>query len=120
MVRRNAIALLAVAILGAGCDLDPCENSNLRRIPSPDQHWVAWIFVRGCGATTGNSVQVSVLRASATAPSDGGNVFIIEQDSGVATEWAAPRELAISYEPRGEVFKQETQIGEVSVSYRER
>jgi hypothetical protein len=86
---------------------------------SPDEHLVAWVFVRGCGATTTDSVQVSVLPASAGAPSDAGNTFIMEQGSNVVAEWPAARQLSISYEPLGEIFKKEVRVGEVSVSYRE-
>ena len=112
----HGLLVLSVATLGAGCNLpDLCDNVPLSRAPSPDGEMVAWVFVRGCGATTANSVQVSVLPASVDLPGDAGNAFIIEQESGVVAEWSAPRQLLVSYDPLAEVFKKEVWVGGVTV-----
>jgi hypothetical protein len=120
VLRANTLVFLAIALLGPGCNLTgPCENSQAIRVPSPDERLAAWVFVRSCGATTADSVQVSVLPASAAPPREAGNAFIIEHQSTVIAKWPAPRQLLISYEPLGEAFKKESQIGDVTVSYRE-
>jgi hypothetical protein len=106
-------------LLGAGCDLTgPCENTPIIDIPSPDKRLAVWVFVRDCGATTAKGVHVSIRPASAGPPRDAGNTFIIEQETTVVAEWPAPGQLVISYEPLGEVFKKESHVGEVAVSYR--
>jgi hypothetical protein len=120
VLRSNTLVFLALTVLGAGCELTgPCENSEGARIPSPDGRLAAWVFVRSCGATTADSVHVSVLPASATGTREVGNTFIIEDKSTVIAEWPAPRQLLVSYESLGRVFKKESQVGEVTVSYRE-
>jgi hypothetical protein len=121
MLRAGMTFLSLISFLAMSCDLvDPCGNSEVLRLPSPGGRAVAWIFVRDCGATTGYSVHVSVLPTSSTAPRDGGNAFIIGQRSGVSAEWGSPQDLTISYKPAGEIFKKESRVGEVSVTYRER
>jgi hypothetical protein len=87
------------------------------RIPSPDERFAAWVFVRGCGATTADSAQLSVLPASSGPPREAGNALIVEHSPTVIAEWRAPGELLVSYEAAGRVFKQEAQVGEVSISY---
>jgi hypothetical protein len=119
VLRSFAFSFVTIAVLSAGCDLTgPCVNSPVIDIPSPNGDLKAWVFVRDCGATTAKSVQVSVLPVENATPSGSGNTFIIDQQSTVVAEWPEPRKLLISYEPRGDVFKQEIQVAGVEVSYR--
>jgi hypothetical protein len=118
--RSRSLAVLASLLLAAGCDLtEPCENAPIIDIPSPDKRLAAWVFVRDCGATTAKAVHVSVRPASAGLPRDPGNTLIIEQEATVVAEWVSPTQLLISYEPLGEIFKKESHVGEVAVSYLE-
>lgn len=120
-LRMWSVVHLAAVVLGIGCGvIDPCENSQQSRVPSPDEEVAAWVFIRDCGATTAKSVQVSVVPASDGAPSEAGNTFIIGGESTVVAEWQAAGQLVISYEPLAEIFKREVRVGEVEVSYRER
>jgi len=41
---------------------DPCGNTIVEALPSPDGSHKAVVFVRNCGATTDFSTQMSVLR----------------------------------------------------------
>ncbi len=118
--RPTSLALSVVFALLGGCDLTgPCEDTTLAKVPSPDGKLAAVVSVRDCGATTARAVHVSIVAASDGPPREGANTFVIEQGAGVVAEWLAPRELLVSYEPRGRVFMQESRVGEVSVSYRE-
>jgi hypothetical protein len=120
-VRRAWIAAgsIAFALAGLSCgDAGLCENSSQVEIPSPDGSLAAWVFIRGCGATTLNSVHVSVTPAGSAPPEDSGNVFILEPVTAVAVKWPAERELSISRDPGGgKVLKQESRVGEVAVTY---
>ena len=119
MLRVRSLTFLAIGVLGLGCNLTgPCENAQAIDISSPDGGLAAWVFVRDCGATTAKSVHVSILPTSDDPPRDAGNTFIIEQESTVIAEWPAPGQLLISYEPLGEVFKKESSVAGVVVSYR--
>ena len=51
-MRRQVIAAAAVgalALLLVGC-LDPCDNTLVREVPSPDTKYLVAIYERGCGA----------------------------------------------------------------------
>jgi hypothetical protein len=88
----------------------PCTNEIKSEIDSPDQYLKAVIFSRDCGATTGDSRQVSVIAKNSSLPDESGNIFV--EDSGysatptliVYVTWTGPRELCISYDPKARVF----------------
>src|SRR5688572_11020252 len=61
-----------------------CRNEVLAELPAPDNRNRAVVFQRDCGATTGFSTQVSVLRGSRRLPNEGGNVFVADSDHGQA------------------------------------
>ena len=110
------LVVIAVAALGCG-DAGLCDNSSPVEIASPDRELVAWIFIRGCGATVGDSVQVSILPAGSAPPDDAGNTFIMEKRGGVRVDWTADRELQISHAPANPISKRETEVAGVKVSY---
>ena len=108
--------VMALAALGCG-DAGLCENSSQVEIASPDQQRVAWIFIRGCGATVGDSIQVSILPAGSPLPEDAGNTFVMDERGEVRVDWSADRELVISHEPTDRISKHETEVAGVKVSY---
>ena len=110
------LVVIAVAALGCG-DAPLCENSSQVEIASPDQQLVAWIFIRGCGATVGDSIQVSILPAGSAPPEDTGNAFTMDKRGEVRVNWSADRELVISHKPTDRVSKHETEVAGVKVSY---
>lgn len=89
----------------------------------------AVLFARDCGATTSSSSQVSLTKMG-DMPHDGGNVFIADDDHGLAqaaswggpwTElrWTSARHLLVRYDARARVFKKEASVSGVNVSYEE-
>jgi hypothetical protein len=114
--RSRLIVMIALAALGCG-DAALCENSAQVEISSPDQQLVAWIFIRGCGAAVGDSIQVSILPAGSAPPEDAGNTFIMDKRGEVRVDWTADRELLISHEPAKPISRQETDVAGVKVSY---
>ena len=102
---------------------NPCENESIRDHVSPDGKWKVVVFERGCGATVGSNVQMSVLRASESLNSEAGNTFIIDSNHGasalqyVYVDWKSNKSVSITYPENARVFKQEKRIGEIEVSY---
>ncbi len=107
-----------------------CKNGIVSEISSPDGMFKAVIFQRDCGATTGFSTQVSVLRISRSLPDDNGNIFVADTNHGRARSaaWGGPeakvywensRKLIIEHQIMTRVFKAEKQIDGVVVEYRE-
>jgi hypothetical protein len=110
--------VIAAAALLSCSGAEPCENSSPVEIPSPDHKLGAWIFIRGCGVTAPNSVQVTVLPAGSEPPAESGNTFIRAPVAAVRVEWPSAHELLITHQGGGNVSKQESQVAGVAVSYK--
>lgn len=110
----------------SGCS-DACQNTIASRSLSPDGKHVAVLFQRDCGATTGFSMQISVLDASGN-PSGSGNAFIADDDHGAAragswdgpwaeTKWLSSDRLLVRYAAKSRLFKQNDRVSDVSINY---
>ena len=118
MIRQVSLALVLFTFAVSCVITGPCENSPIIEIPSTDSSVSAWVFVRDCGATTARSTQVSILDAGEDPPRGAGNAFIIDVEAQVVATWRESDRVIISYEEIGEVMKQESAIGAVSITYR--
>lgn len=124
VLRLAAVTLACLTGLTA-CSTEPCGNTAIRSIRSPDGGHLATVFGRDCGATTGVSTQVSVDLGSGQGI---GNVFVADAgDVGalgvwggprVAAAWTGPNELSITYDGGARVFVRNGTIGDVRVTYR--
>lgn len=110
---------------------DDCENEILKKLVSPDGKYVAVVFERNCGATTGFTTQVSILPIGKSLTNDeSGNVFICDGDHGAAPsgpvggpeveiKWATHHQVKIAYHQRARVFLQKDAIEGISLLYNE-
>ena len=119
------VALSGLVVAGfVGCDRffdDLCGNTVLKSLGSPDRKLKAVVFQRDCGATTGFSIQISVLNAGDPLPNEEGNVFIADSGHGAAPEgpgggpavdilWERPRKLLIEHYSGARRFKTVKQL----------
>lgn len=122
---HGVAALLSLLFLVA-CGL--CGNEIVSEVESPSGKQKPVIFQRDCGATTGFSTQISVLRKWQSLPDDGGNVFIADDDHGavplgakgtmnVRIRWESETALVISYPEKARIFRKETTHRGVSIRY---
>lgn len=118
--------LITCMLLISACS-DGCGNEELARVISPDGRHVAIIFERSCGATTGFSTQISVLKKGRDVAGSG-NTFVVDSDHGTVhrdgwegpiaeATWLSSDHLLVSYAARSRIFKQVRQIEGVTVSY---
>ncbi|HEX8235416.1 MAG TPA: hypothetical protein VF600_05625 [Abditibacteriaceae bacterium] len=128
----RCLGVLAICIgLLSGCNLpDPCSNSIISQVASPDGQQKAVVFDRDCGATTGFSTQVSILPVGDALPNDGGNLFVIDDNHGavpsaptssgpsVYVKWLSSTNLLIAYDKRGRTYGMDKQFGSVTISYK--
>ena len=122
-------ALIALASIGLYVLSDSmCQNEVLSDVSSPDGKYRAVTFQRDCGATSGFSTQVSVIRSWWYLRNVSGNVFVADSNHGKAPSgpgggpvvqvvWLSPSVLSISYHPDVRVFESKSAAGDVSVSY---
>ena len=124
--KQTALVVLGgiVAVVG-GCAFllhslakDMCGNEILSELPSPDRNLKAITFQRDCGATTGFSTQLSVLKSSETLPNEPGNIVAADNDDGKApsgvgggpelrVSWVGTRNLRISHHRDARIYIKE-------------
>ncbi|HEY5804238.1 MAG TPA: hypothetical protein VIT90_11145 [Lysobacter sp.] len=129
-IAGTCLALALVSVIGLWTMLDSaCANDVLAELPSPDGKNKALVFQRDCGATTGYSTQVSVLRSEQALGGDSGNVFVGDTNHGAApsdpgggpslqVHWVGPEALVVSHHPAVRVFAAEPESGSVRITYR--
>ena len=126
MLRQGIFAAGLIAL--SGCS-DGCGNSPISRADAPDGLHSAVMFQRDCGATTGFSTQISVLK-QAQEPSGGGNTFRADADHGAAAvgdwggpwaemRWLAPDHLLVRYAAKSRLFEQQREVSGVTISYQQ-
>ncbi len=123
--RKTILAALLLAPLAA-CD-DGCGNEVVSRVDAPGGQLSAVMFQRDCGATTGFTTQVSILRPG-EVPAGKGNVFIADDNHGAAKvgpwdgpwadpQWLAPDHLRIRYAAKARVVLRQESMAGVRVTY---
>lgn len=104
--------LVLVVAIAAGVyltgDWSLCDNAVHSDLRSPDGRFHAVLFTRGCGATTGDSLQLSLLPVQEGLPNEGGNVFTFSEHfpaevrgPTATVAWVAKDTLEVRYDPRG-------------------
>jgi len=95
------IAMLAATAAACG---DPCSNRVLNQVASPSAEHVAVVYVRECGATTGPSTNVSIVKDANASITGAGNVLVlkdppamVEAKGHTRVSWIAEDTLKIDY-----------------------
>ncbi|MEP9357399.1 hypothetical protein [Sphingomonas sp. KR3-1] len=126
---RSAIAMaLSVQLSACLGDSDMCANDVIARRDAPGGGLSAVMFERSCGATTGFSTQISILRRG-EVPVGKGNIFIADDDHGAAApgdwggpwaemQWLGPDRLRIRYAPKARTFLRREAMSGVKIVYR--
>ena len=92
------------------------EPDIIQEVVSPDGKYVAYVFEANGGATTRFTYRLSVLKeGKKLTAGDVGNAFITYDEFDV--EWVDNDTLKVNNIGSTYIFKQETKIGDVSVSY---
>jgi hypothetical protein len=129
-----SICLIAIFNMGLfhGCvsifDGDPCDNKELQTVNSPNGEHKAIVFQRSCGATTGFSTQISLLKRNKQLPKEGGNIFVADTNHGKAPagdgggpamtiQWLGEQTLSVKYDKRSRVFRCGQSMDGVSILY---
>ena len=101
-MRFAQVAVISGTLLIAGCtDLFECGNEEIAQHVSPSGDLKVIVFQRNCGATTGHSIQGSILDTNEGLRNEPGNLFIVSEDAfGMpSVDWVGDRELELLYSP---------------------
>jgi len=124
----SALALSLSIFASSSCK-DACANKVIFETVSPNGELKAVVFQRDCGATTGFSTQVSILKAGSSFPNISGNVFVADCDHGravagpgggptVEVHWSANNALELAYDFNARVFSKQTRLSSVNIQYK--
>jgi hypothetical protein len=106
-----------------------CGNHLIESKFSPNKQFKVIIFSRECGATTGNSTQISIVDYDEKLEkNDRGNIFIGDYNHGEAkmkgeiinvyTKWLNDKTLIIEYDEKARIFKNEDSEDGINILYR--
>jgi hypothetical protein len=93
--KANIFSASILSALLAGCG-DMCANEVSQTLISPSGRYVAYVFSRNCGATTGFNTQVSVLPTTHKPPQESGNTFISGRQVPLVLQWQGDESLKIT------------------------
>lgn len=127
-MNRLPALLIGVALLASGlggCS-DACSVSEIGESANPGGSVKAVMFQRDCGATTGRSTQVSLVRSG--SPSGHGNAFVADDGHGAAAtgswggplaqmEWLSADHLLVRYADKARLFDHKKSVVGVRISY---
>lgn len=94
---------------------DMCGNDIKQKIHSPNGESVAYLFERSCGATTGFSLQLSVLDKDADFQNEPGNTFRSDKDFSI--EWIDGKKLKVIYDKSSEISEMDKKVNGVRIKY---
>jgi hypothetical protein len=93
-----------------------CGNTIQLEIYNPNKTYKIVKFDRDCGATTGNSTQISIIKASDSLPNDPGNIFIADRDS-VEISWQSNYDILIRNPEEMQTFTKDTTFKQFRIRY---
>ena len=122
----GGIVLAFLGFWGIGHGL--CGNEVLADVPAPDNRHRAVVFQRDCGATTGVSTQVSIIRGSRRLSNEAGNTFVADadpsrpptgQDEGLFVEarWTNGAQLNIYHDTRARIFTADSLVEGIRIRF---
>ncbi len=94
---------------------DMCGNEIVQKLPSPNGDKVAYIFQRGCGATTGSSYQLSLFDSDEEFPNKSGNTFV--SDDQFQIKWITNDELQVNYKKSSETYEMDKNVNWTKIEY---
>ena len=96
-----------------------CDDKVESKSVSPNQKYVATLFVRNCGATTDYSTIVKINPAATTSTDDGDQVFVARGDFDVQMIWQNDSAIRLSCQrcKTDDIFKQDKSWRDVAISY---
>ena len=96
-----------------------CGNEIFQTIPSPNKKYKAIIFQRDCGATTGFSTQISIVKTISKLANESGNIFIADghpSDHPLKVTWVDAKNIEIE-ENFSEIFLKNTKFENIEIKY---
>jgi hypothetical protein len=110
----------------SSCQLsDLCGNEVIQETQSPNKKLKAVIFSRDCGATTGTSTQLSILKADEELINEGGNTFVINEGESpgpnrleIKIEWNNNSQVTVYFDTLARTSLMKDKVEEIEIKYK--
>lgn len=112
---KRILPIFVFALFLSGCGM--CGNNTVLSVTSPNGGYVAVVYTRDCGATTGFSTQVSILTAPGRLKNRPGNILRLDREVNVSVKWNSDMKLAIKGSLDAEDFLRETSFKGIQIQY---
>ena len=125
-MRHQTFFAVLLAIILSKCNIaGDCSNHLSSQISNAKGNFKIVKFDRGCGATTDNNIQLSVIKFSDSLPNESGNIFISESkvganldlDTSVQAHWVNDTTIIVTHDRDLGIFKKNTQVKKLTVIY---
>jgi hypothetical protein len=94
---------------------DMCGNDIKQKIPSPNGQNIDYVFDRSCGATTGFSLQLSILNKGEKFKNESGNTFRTDKEFSV--EWINDENMKVIYDRTSETYEMDKKVNGIKIQY---
>lgn len=128
IIIKTLIAFTILTSIMNSCNLaGTCGNDLIKEVSN--NNYKVFIFFRDCGATTANSVQVSILNSNKKFDDDiMGNVFTVDDintksyldSSSIDVKWLSKDSLEIIFDKKLNTYNKEVKVSDISIVYVER
>jgi hypothetical protein len=114
------IAKLLLGALACGCSSSSdVENRILETVASPNQSFVAVVYERNAGATTGFNRQVTIIKSGNQLGKhdDVESFFCVLGDPKIKVNWVSETNLLVRFPEFQRIIRTNSQVGKIAVSY---
>lgn len=94
---------------------DMCGNEIMQKLPSPNGDKIAYIFQRDCGASTGESFQLSLVDSDEELPNKSGNTFV--SDNQFEVKWITANKMEVEYKKASKTFEMDKRVDGTRIEY---
>jgi hypothetical protein len=129
LVGISVVAIAAMLVVAWQFSDRMCANEMITEVRAPDGKHKVVVFQRDCGATTGFSTQLSLLRSGGALDNDPGNIFVADTNHGAApaglrdgpsvnVTWIDSDSLEVKFHPKARIFVANKQAIGKQIFYR--
>jgi hypothetical protein len=116
-LEKIILAILISLFSLSSCLPNPCDNEIISENYNASHNYRAVVFTRGCGATTLDSTQVSIIGKNSKLKNNPGNIFIKLGKGFVETKWVDDKTLLIKYKHAIKKYKQIEEWSGIKIKY---
>lgn len=125
IMKKEINLLLFLALLQSCIPISDCKNELIYAQSNNDNTKHLFAFTRNCGATTSESIQLSLFNKTINLDDiEGGNIFIADgkptlesYKEAISIKWIDKKALEVQFDKTLRVFKKDTVWNDIRIRY---